>query len=467
MKILLINISLRPGAKRRLVPIGLAYVASALERAGWRFDLLDLDAAPRSPEQVAAFLHRRRYDLVAMGCIVTGYRYVKALAAQARRANPQTTIVVGNTVASSIPEILLTRTEADIAVMGEGDQTFPEIIACLAQGGDLDSVAGIVYRRKGELIRTPPRPPIADLDSIPRPMWDIFDLEVYIRSLSQTLNEPLPPLPPEQVRAFPINTARGCPFHCTFCYQAFHGLPYRRHSARSVVAEMLHLHQRYGINHFCFNDDLSLSRRQDAEDLAREILASGLRITWEANCRAGLFQEEEDVELVRLLKRAGALGLGFALESADEGILKWMNKKTTVEKFLRQARIVKRGGLSVRTSLVVGYPLESEATIKKTIDVCIQAGVYPSLGYLLPQPGTPMYDYARDRGFIPDQEAYLLNMGDRQDLRINLTSMSDRELQAVVQRELARCARELGIGLGPDNLVKTGVRRLARREPGA
>jgi len=101
MKILLINISLRPGAKRLLVPIGLAYVASALERAGWRFDLM------------------------AMGCIVTGYRYVKALAAQAREANPKVTIVVGNTVASSIPEILLTHTEADIAVLGEGDRTFP------------------------------------------------------------------------------------------------------------------------------------------------------------------------------------------------------------------------------------------------------------------------------------------------------------------------------------------------------
>ncbi len=467
MKILLINISLRPGAKRLLVPIGLAYVASALKRAGWDFDLLDLDACPYSPRQVAAFLKRGSYDLVAMGCIVTGYKYVKTLAAQARQANPRTTVVVGNTVASSIPEILLTHTEADIAVLGEGDQTLAEVIACLARGGELDSVAGIVYRRKGELIRTPPRPPIADLDSIPRPQWDIFDLELYIRSLSRSLNEPLPPLPPGQVRAFPINTARGCPFHCSFCYQAFHGLPYRRRSARSVVAEMRYLHRRYGINHFCFHDDLSLSRRQDAEELAREILASGLAVTWEANCRAGLFQNQEDLELVRLLKRAGALSLGFALESADADILKWMNKKITVEMFLRQASIVKGGGLAVTTSLVVGYPPETRESIKKTIDVCIQAGVYPSLGFLLPQPGTPMYDYARRQGLIPDQEAYLLEMGDRQDLRLNLTRMSDQELQAVVQEELARCARELGIDLAPARLVKTGVRRMARREPGA
>jgi len=120
---------------------------------------------------------------------------------------------------------------------------------------------------------------------------------------------------------------------------------------------------------------------------------------------------------------------------------------------------LKRGGIASLTSLVFGYPIETEETIKSTIDACIANGIYPSTGYLLPQPGTPMYEYAIEQGYIKDEEAYLLVMGDRQDLRLNMTQMPGDEMENIVNRELERCSNELGIVLNEGSLLKTGSYR--------
>jgi len=107
------------------------------------------------------------------------------------------------------------------------------------------------------------------------------------------------------------------------------------------------------------------------------------------------------------------------------------------------------------TSLVLGYPQETPETIRKTFDCCIENRIYPSAGYLLPQPGSGMYDYAVENGFIEDEEEYLLKMGDRQDLRLNMTRMSDEDIEMEVLEGLKRCNEALNIGLDDDQLIKT------------
>jgi anaerobic magnesium-protoporphyrin IX monomethyl ester cyclase len=459
MKILVINISLRPEARLRLLPVGLGYVVSAMKRAGFEFDLLDLDAHPQPPEKTEAYLRTHQYDVVAMGCIVTGYRYVKWLCHTIKSAFPKTTIVVGNTVAQSILRTLLSKTEADIAVMGEADETIVELLGRLQTSGNLEGIRGIWYRQKDEIIAQPPRPVIEDVDQIPTPDWDIFDIETYIQSASKRPDDPLPPIPPEQIRSMQINTARGCPFKCTFCYHTFRGETYRWRSPASIINEMRLFNQRYGINHFTFHDELTFFSIKQTLAFAEALQTSGLQVWWMADCRSGLFTEPEHVAVAKKLKAVGCLSLSFSLESSDPEILKWMDKKVGPEVFLRQVDLIRQADISMHTSLVFGYPNETEATIKATIDCCIEAGIYPSAGYLLPQPGTPMYDYAREKGYIKDEEAYLLALGDRQDLRLNMTQLTDERLETTVKRELERCNQALGLELPTGGLIKTGFYR--------
>jgi radical SAM superfamily enzyme YgiQ (UPF0313 family) len=373
-------------------------------------------------------------------------------------------VVVGNTVAQSIPHILLDRTDTDVAVMGEGDETIVDLLDNLRDGRDLSSVLGIQYRRNGEIVSTPPRPVIADIDEIPFPDWDIFNMEVYVQSASGAIDEPLPPVPRDSLRAMPVNTARGCPFKCTFCYHVFRGERYRTRSPESIIKEMQYLNERYGINYFLFHDDLTFFSVRQTEAFADALLDSGLRVFWRGSCRSGLFTHDEHIKVAQKLRRAGCMSLFYSLESADPGILNWMNKKVGPDAFSRQVEILRKADLASNTSIVIGYPNETEETIKTTMDCCIANGLYPSAGYLLPQPGSPMYEYALRHGHIPDEEEYLLRIGDRQDLHLNMTQMSDEHLQATVKGELARCSNELGLQLSGGKLLKTGFYRQPKRE---
>jgi anaerobic magnesium-protoporphyrin IX monomethyl ester cyclase len=232
-------------------------------------------------------------------------------------------------------------------------------------------------------------------------------------------------------------------------------MKYRFRSPQSVMEEIKDLQKRYGVNYILFHDELTFFSKKYAQDFAKEIIDKSLQFYWAACCRGDLFQQDEDVVIIEELRKAGCLGLAFSLESADPQILKSMNKHLMVEQFSRQVELCRKAGMNVWTSLVLGYPQETPETIKKTMDVCIENKIYPSAGYLLPQPGSPIYNRAIKEGFIKDEEEYLLKMGDRQDLRLNMTKMSDEEFESRVREGLKRCSEAIGIGLKDEELIKT------------
>jgi radical SAM superfamily enzyme YgiQ (UPF0313 family) len=455
MKILIINISLRPESKALFFPLGLAYIATAIKNHGYNVDILDIDANRYTEEYIARHLRDNKYDVVCMGCIVTGYAYVKRLARLIKEVDPRANIIVGNSVASSVPDILLTKTGADIAVIGEGDVTIAEVLDALRLSRDLKDVRGICYKDNGEVRKNPPQRPIEDIDTIPFPDWELFDMEKYIdRCTEYGLTAPLP-APRDKIRAFTISTARGCPFQCTFCYHVFKGVKYRHISPKVLVKEMKRLKEKYGINYFKFHDDLSLVSKRHAKEMIECLSREDLDVFWVADCRPDLFDSESDIELARQLKASGCVGLVFGLESASPKILKMMNRRHAPEAFSTHCRILDKAGLSKWVSVLFGYPEETPDTIKETFDCCLQNEIYPSAGYLLPFPGSIIYDYALKNGFVRHGEEYLLKLGDRQDLRINMTSMTDDELQRNIVEGLAQCNEKLKIGLKREQLIKT------------
>ena len=153
------------------------------------------------------------------------------------------------------------------------------------------------------------------------------------------------------------------------------------------------------------------------------------------------------------------MGFGYSLESANKDILKAMNKFLVPENFITQKKLFDQAGLITWTSLVFGYPQETKETIKETMDLCYELEIYPSSGYLLPLPGTPIYQYIFAKGLVTNEEDYLLSLGDRQDLRLNLTNMPAAEFQAEIKKYLQRISDKLNLGLNNDNLLKTAVYR--------
>jgi anaerobic magnesium-protoporphyrin IX monomethyl ester cyclase len=463
MNILVINVSLRPMSPLKLFPIGLGYITTAMKNAGFDFDLLDIDAHRHSDQDVENIIRKKKYDVVCMGCIVTGYKIVKSLANLIKECHPNATIIVGNSVATSIIDTLLMCTKVDIAVMSEGDETIVDLLRTLSTSGHLEEVKGICFVKNDEIVRTSVRPPIKDISALSFIDFSLFDVETYIATSPFAVNDPLP-IPRENVRALPINTARGCVANCNFCYHVFNGVPYRHRNPDSIVAEIKLLSEKYDLNYILFWDELTFFSKKQTLALVEKMLDEKLHIYWAANCRGNLFDKDEDVEIMIKMKEAGCLSVGYSLESAEPSILKAMNKKVSVEQFSRQTQLFRKAGMHAVTSLVLGYPQETPESIRKTFDCCIENKIYPSAGYLLPQPGSGMYLYAVEHGFISDEEKYLLKMGDRQDLRLNMTRMSDQEFEKYVFEGLKRCNEEMGIGLHDEELIKTLFYRSATSE---
>ena len=435
-----------------LFPIGIAYIATAIKREGYQFDLIDIERYRYTNLELSELLLKRKYDVIAFGTLVSGYKYAKAVAQIARDTNPKAILIAGNSVASSIPEYLLENTAVDIAVVGEGELTMINILKAIEQGKSIEEVKGIVIKKDNVFINTGFDKPI-DIEYLGYPNWELFDINYYIEKGHNNVLKPYP-IPLDQIKAFVVNTARGCPFRCTFCYHVFQYTKYRFRSPKSIIEEIRILNEKYGINYINFFDELTFFTKKQVIGFVDAVLKSGLKFYWIADIRSDLFNEK-DFDLLRRVREAGCLCFGYSLESGNSEILRSMGKKLTVENFKRQKSVLDKVGISTVTSIVIGYPDETLGTLKETFDVCYDLDIYPSTGYLLPQPGTPMFDIAKDKGYVNDMEDYLYKMGDRQDLRYNLTDMPDDILIGEVNFHLKRIAVKLKLNIEGGDLMKT------------
>jgi radical SAM superfamily enzyme YgiQ (UPF0313 family) len=263
-------------------------------------------------------------------------------------------------------------------------------------------------------------------------------------------------------RSLPVITARGCAFKCTFCHYVFWNDPYRNRSPKSIVAEIKNLIEKYNVNCIEFWDDLSFASAHQVEKLCDAIIESGLKFKWDASIRVDLFSRsnlsfEDSLRVAKKMKQAGCFLTGFGLESGSKEILEMMNKKIDVDAFLATVYILQEAKIIVEVSLVFGYPIETKKTIKESFDMCLKAGLYPSIGFLLPLPYTVMYDYAKANGFITDEDRYLESITERQDICLNMTKMSDEEIMNEIKIGAGKLNKMLGLSLTEDTYIKTGV----------
>jgi radical SAM superfamily enzyme YgiQ (UPF0313 family) len=467
LRILIVNPSLRRGSKTKYLPVGVGSVMTYLRSVGYDFDLLDVDIDDLSDEAVETFIADNRYDVVMAGSIVTHYKWMKWLTHTVKKYHPATKIVIGNSVAGSIPDVFMKHSAADVAVIGEGEISAHEVLEAFRTGKGLKGIQGIAYVDGARnVIKNPPRHAHKKIDDFPIIDWSRFNVAKYFERSYAGAEGLVTDTAP---RVMPVVSARGCVFKCTFCHYVFWDDPYRYRSPQNILTEIRRNMEVYGANYINFWDDLSFGSLKQAERLADAILASGLKFNWNAAVRVDLFGNPKHPyarrqEVAEKFRAAGCLNLGFSLESGNQEILDMMDKRIEPEYFFDQIRILKEAGITCSTSVVFGYPIESPETIRQTFDQCLRAGVYPSIGFLLPLPYTGMYKYAKEHGFITDDNAYLDSITERQDLCLNMTKMSNEEVMGLIKEGAANLNRMLEIGLTEDRLIKTGGYRNHTKE---
>jgi anaerobic magnesium-protoporphyrin IX monomethyl ester cyclase len=420
--------------KKKIRPVGLAYVLTAVQKAGISFDFLDMYERNMSVAELDTALARKPYDIVAFGCLVTAFNLVSELATCIRRNNPQAVIIAGNSVASAIPELLLSHTDVDVAVLGEGDRTIVELLRALLHKEPLEGVAGIAHRKDGNIHQTVRRSTVAELDTIGFPEWHYFESDAYNEGYFAMAAQH-----GERFRPYPLSSARGCPYNCTFCYHVFRGEPYRRCSPDAIVREFERLHYRYGATFVQFSDELSFPAMAGIRQFVERLERLPFRLPWSIVTYSNLFKRAH-VPFIRRMKEAGCFSICFALENADPEILRAMGKPLSLDDCSEQIEALREGGVWFGTSVIFGYPQETLRSIQTTFDFCERYGIVPGVGFLQPLPRTPIYDWAVANGHIQDEVEYLRQAGDREVLHLNLTSMPPDEFVAAVVGNISRLA---------------------------
>jgi anaerobic magnesium-protoporphyrin IX monomethyl ester cyclase len=372
-------------------PVGIGLVASYLESKSIPVQILDLAIQKDWKEALHRHLASHSYTVVGVSLQIIQYEEALQVARFVKQHSPSTRVVFGGSFPSSAPEECIRNPEVDIVCCAEGELTLFHVFQALENGHSLDGVEGIVFKKQdGQVVRTPPRAFIEDLDQMPLSAYHLFELESYICA------EHTSDFSRKKQRSMELSTSRGCPYQCIFCH-SFFGKKFRGRSAQHVFDEILMLHSKYRIAEFIIWDDTFTMNIQRAKDICDLIIQSGIKITLQL--RGGVRVEQMDEELMSKLKDAGAEIMCVGIESAVWRVQKMIKKNLRIEKVEAFLRLAKKYRLTTIGLLMMGFPGESLKEIKENIRWAKNSQLdYTFFSIVTPFPGTELHRLAVREG---------------------------------------------------------------------
>ncbi len=304
-----------------------------------------------------------------------------------RKNAPDATLLIGGPHATVLPEETLEGTGADLVYAGEGERAMEMLI----DGVPYEQIPGACFYRDGVPFRVPGRLIVNDLDDLPLPDRDIYDMETYFRNWYSMDRVD------SALRGTTIMATRGCPYRCTFCQPTLSeifGKKMRKRSPGSVVDELEHLVEKYSINAFMFEDSTFIVDHKWVTEICRRMLNRALKLRWCCNVRADLLTEK----LLDTMVEAGLSKVNMGVESASQRVLDEIYRKgITVEGVRRAVRMCRSRGLFVQGYFMLGAPGETIEEMKKTIAFAAREPFDDALfDITTPFPHTGLWEMSRD-----------------------------------------------------------------------
>ena len=368
-------------------PLGLAYIAGALEQAGHTVNFVDGEAESISMTALGNRIRAFSPDIMGLYCGTLMINKVREVAQLTKNINPDIVTVVGGPHLSVYPEITIRFPEFDIGVIGEGEITMCEVASTLQSKADLSNIKGIIFKKKQDIIRTSPRDYISDLDTIPFPSWHLLPIKKYNDILTKTN------------KFATMITSRGCPFNCIFCSPECRlGRKFRYRSPENVIEEILLLKNDFWIEEICFYDDTFTVNKKRVMKLCDEIINRKIDIKWECRTRVDLVNDE----LLKKMASAGCYRIRYGIESGDNQILRNLNKGITVAQIKDAVTKTKKYNIEVFGYFMLGCPGETIETINKTLDLSRQLKLdYVNFNIMsIRPPGSELVSWAVKNGYI-------------------------------------------------------------------
>jgi len=385
------------------LPLNLAYIAAYLQKYDdekHEIKIIDEYAGDDAEKDLLKF----KPDIIGISATTPQIPRAIEIKNFVKENDPEVPVIIGGVHTTVIPERSLREGNFDIGVIGEGEVTFLELIQNFKNNKlkdeNLKNIKGICYKKGKEIIFTEPRPLIENIDTIPHPSRELLHMDFYLK-------------PHDFIRGVMKKStyamfSRGCPYKCTFCSSfAVHKQRFRMHSPDYIMEELGELINKYGVEAVFFLDDVFIVDKERVRKVCELMIENGYneKIIWDIQMRANLVSPK-DLELFKLLKKAGCVQAEFGFESGSPRMLEFLkNKSVTVEQNHQAIKVCKEAGLRIFGNFMIGSPGETKEDIeltKKFILEHISDIDEIVINLTMPYPGTEVWNVLEKKDMVKD-----------------------------------------------------------------
>lgn len=331
--------------------------------------------------------------------------FSKILAKKIKEKSFQSLIMFGGPVCSlkSVWEYL--SDVSDFIVVGEGEETLRELLAREENRNNFKNIKGCIYRGDKGFYPFKKREHIKNLNILPYPTYDEFDLLKYNNGNKQML--------------LPLSSSRGCRYKCSFCRRQY---PYRLRDINLLFEEILDHISKHNPHLFCFYESLINGNPSYLDSFCETILNQGIRFSWTAPMTV---IKKLNNRMFLKIKKAGCVAVNFGVESGSDKILKRMRKPFSVRDMEKALELAHHAGIRTEINFIVGYPGEDKEDFEDTLMFLrrnrkyIDKVISHNTCYIFPD--APLYDQINKYGITLNNKVYSWYIGDKNtfDLREN------------------------------------------------
>jgi len=417
-------------------PIGLAYLSSIAKKYGatvvgvdasgmdlnksFKISKYNLQGNGLNLNEILELVHPDTKLIGITSMFSHEWPYVRDCINETKARFPNATIIIGGEHATALPEYNLRDCKGiDYIALGEGEETWSEIITKLKNNESINDVLGLAYLKNEEFIKTKYRDRIKHIDKIPWPDWDTFRIEPYLDNAVS--------FGPGSGRNMPIMASRGCPYECTFCSNPLmYGRRYYLRQIDDLVDQIKYYIKRYKITGLQFYDLTAIIRKDWVLEFCAILEKEGISLDW--SLPSGTRSEALDLDVLKALAKAKLKYLVYAPESGSAESLKLIKKKIKLSSMEQSIRYAIAQGISIRTNLIIGFPNEKRLDLYKTLYQQIKFSVMgvedvPTY-YFNAYPGTELFNMLIKDGMIKVNDEYFLSLASLSHYNLFPTNIS-------------------------------------------
>jgi len=419
-------------------PQGIASISAMLKREGYSVTVLDFDLKKLKmnsegitdiPVGIEDF-DVSDFDVICFSLIAGNSLPFSLYHIERIKSSTNKIVMAGGPVVATVSETgekVLNETKTDFICVGEGEEVMINFMNALKEKSQeefydkLSSFSGLGYKHNGKIVISPAAT-IGDLDNLPMPDYEAFDMETYLGHKTDFGD-----------RHIDLFTSRGCPFSCKFCFHAF-AKRWKSQSAIKIVENLKYLKEHYNIKSVSFRDDNFTHSKDRTLEFCK--LVKPLDIKWTCLGRADRCMDEH---LVAEMKDSGCVYVRMGLETGSDRMLKVMSKGHTLEHSWNAVKAFTKVGMPVRTSFIIGMPSETIEDAKETLRFMKKIYKYcPDTVmwsyFYTPLPDTPWYNLAVQKG-MKEYTIKDFSVGmDRFEhiMPFNLSNMTDKQVRRML-----------------------------------